>query len=109
MDQIDGRIVNMDKVDFLPLGSVVVLKGGARRVIIIGRGLNVANEGETYFFDYGGVPYPTGLIGNRMAYFNHDAIERVFFKGYTDDQDEIVVNRLNDYIEQTPGLKRKEL
>lgn len=97
----------MEKVDFLPLGSVVVLKGGAQRVIIVGRGLNVANEGETYFFDYGGVPYPTGIVGDRMAYFNQDAISRVFFRGYADDQDEIVVRRLNDYIEQNPDLKRK--
>ena len=97
----------MSRVDFLPLGSVVVLKGGAQRVIIVGRGLNVVHDGENYFFDYGGVPYPNGLVGDRMAYFNHDAIGRVFFEGYRDDQDEILVNRLNEYIEENPDLKRR--
>ena len=97
----------MANIDFLPLGSVVVLKEGAQRVIIIARGLNVASDGDTFFFDYGGVPYPNGLTGDRMAYFNHDAIDRVFFEGYRDDENDIMTQRLNDYIKDTPDLKRK--
>jgi len=101
------RNKRMSKIDYKPLGSVVVLNGGSQRILIIARGLNVENDGETYFFDYGGVPYPDGLTGDRMAYFNHDAIARVFFEGYRDDENEIMNERLNEYIEQHPELKRK--
>jgi len=99
----------MKKTEFLPLGSVVVLEGGTQRVIIVGRGLNVRAEDEVYFFDYSGVPYPNGLIGDRVAYFNHDSIEKVFFTGYSDDEDEIIVARLNEYIAGNPGLKRRKV
>ena len=97
----------MSKIDFKPLGSVVLLKGGLQRMMIVARGLNVENEGETYFFDYGAVPYPDGLTGDQMAYFDHSAIARVFFEGYRDDDNEIMVDRLNQYINDNPGLKRK--
>lgn len=97
----------MTKINYVPLGSVVLLNGGSQRMLIIARGLNVENEGSTYFFDYGGVPYPNGLTGDQMAYFNHDSIERVFFEGYRDDANEIMNDRLNEYIAQHPELKRK--
>ena len=101
------RNERMSKIDFKPLGSVVLLKGGLQRMMIVARGLNVENEGETYFFDYGAVPYPDGLTGDQMAYFDHSAIARVFFEGYRDDDNEIMVDRLNQYIKDNPGLKRK--
>lgn len=97
----------MSRIDYLPLGSVVLLAGAEKRTIIVGRGLTVNHEGETYYFDYGGVPYPIGVTGDRMAYFNHDAISRVFFEGYRDDENEIMTDRLNEYVENTPDLKRK--
>ena len=97
----------MNKIDFVPLGSVVLLNGGSQRVLVIARGLNVENDGTTYFFDYGGVPYPDGLTGDQMAYFNHDAIAKVYFEGYRDDENDIMTNKLNEYIEQNPGINRK--
>lgn len=102
------REYKMSEVRYLPLGSVVLLKNGAHKVIIVGRGLNVENEGETFFFDYAGAMYPEGLIGDEMAYFNHNAVARVFFEGYRDDENEIMNERMNAYVEQHPELKRKE-
>ena len=99
----------MKKIEFLPLGSVVVLEGGSQRVIIVGRGLNVNDQGETFFFDYAGVPYPNGMVGDRIAYFDHDAIARVFFTGYSDDEDKIIVDRMNEYIAENPDLKRRRV
>ena len=101
------RNETMSKIDYAPLGSVVVLNGGTQRLIIVGRGLNVESEGETYYFDYGAAMYPQGLIGDQLAYFNHDAIARVFFEGYRDDENEIVNQRLNDYVAEHPDLKRR--
>ena len=103
------REENMNNMDYLPLGSVVLLKNGAHKVIIVGRGLNVENDGQTYYFDYGGALYPEGLVGDQLAYFNHDGIARVFFEGYRDDDNDIMNDRLNEYVQNNPDLKRAKL
>ena len=98
----------MAKIDFLPLGSIVLLQGGTRKVLIIARGLNVKRDDTTYFFDYGGVLYPDGLIGNQMIYFNHDGIIKTYFHGYSDGEDDAVLTALDEYIEQNPNLHRAD-
>ena len=106
--EISRRDAEMAKVDFLPLGSVVILKGGVQKLMIIGRGLNVKQGDDTYFFDYGGVLYPQGLTGDEMAYFNHDGVARVIAYGYMDDDSAIVDENLNTYLEEHPNLKRAD-
>lgn len=96
----------MSRIDYLPLGSVVLLEGGTQRLIIVGRGLNVQSAGKTLYFDYGAALYPQGLVNDQLAYFNHDAVSRVFFEGYRDDDNDIVNDRLNDYVAQHPDLNR---
>lgn len=98
----------MAKIDFLPLGSIVLLQGGTRKVLIIARGLNVKRDATTYFFDYGGVLYPDGLTGDQMIYFNHDGIVKVYFHGYSDGEDDAILTALDDYIEKNPGLNRAD-
>ena len=98
----------MEKVEFLPLGSIVLLKGGIRKLLVIARGLNVKKDGETYFFDYGGVLYPDGLTGDEMVYFNADSINKVYFQGYQDDDNDIVLENLNTYLLEHPDLKRAD-
>ena len=102
------REKEMEKIDFYPLGSVVLLKGGVRKVMIIARGLNVTKKGKEYFFDYGGVLYPEGLTGDQMVYFNHDGITKVYFHGYADDDNDLVLNNLNNYLAEHPDAERIE-
>ena len=98
----------MKEFDFLPLGSVVLLQGGTRKILIIARGLNVKREDDTYFFDYGGVLYPEGLTGDQMVYFNHDGIVKVYFHGYSDGEDDAMVTTLDEYIASHPDLLRAD-
>ena len=100
--------MEMAKVDFLPLGSIVLLKGGVRKLLVIARGLNVKKDNETYFFDYGGVLYPDGLTGDEMVYFNADSINKVYFQGYQDDDNDIVLENLNTYMLEHPDIKRAD-
>ena len=73
--------------NLLPIGSVVLLKGGKAKLMITGRILSDENLKEIY--DYVGVVYPLGNTGEENQYFfNRDAIERVYFIGYQ-DEDEI--------------------
>lgn len=98
----------MRENEYLPLGSVVVLKGGIQELMIISRGINVQMNGEVLFFDYGGVLYPDGLLGDQMAYFNNSGIDRVLFVGYDSENSKVIAENIRKYVENTPNLKRGE-
>jgi len=73
---------------YLPVGSVVILKGATKKVMITGFCI-VPRDDQTKMFDYSGCLYPEGLLSSEeTAVFNHDQIEKIFFKGYV-DEDEI--------------------
>ena len=91
-------------IEYLPLGSIVLLEGGVQKAIIIGRGLNVRNGDKEYFFDYAAVPYPLGVVSDQAAYFNADQITKVVFKGYSDVDDENAVANINRYLKEHPDL-----
>ncbi len=88
----------MKRTEYLPLGSILLLKGGTQKLMIVGRGLNIKKDDRIYFFDYAGVAYPEGLMGDEVAYFNHENISKLIFKGYSDIEDENVVDNINQYL-----------
>ena len=45
----------------LPLGSIVYLADGNQKVVIIGRGMIVNQEGTDVVFDYTGYVFPDGI------------------------------------------------
>ena len=51
--------------EFLPVGSVVLLKGGTKRVMVTGF-CSVDNDDTTKIYDYTGCLYPEG-DGQKMA------------------------------------------
>lgn len=88
-------------VDYLPLGSVVILNGGVQKIIINARGMIAANMNPPLFFDYGGSFYPQGIIGDQIMYFNHEDIKKVIHTGYTDDDDKLMVENINEWFEKS--------
>ena len=86
-----------EKIDYLPLGSIVILKGGVQKVVIIARGLVTAVTAPAGFFDYGGCLYQQGIIGDQIMYFNHEDIAKIVFEGYTDDDDKMMVDNINEW------------
>ena len=88
----------MDKLEYFPLGSIVVIRGGVKKIMIIARGLAVDIKGSTKVFDYAGCLYPEGLMGDQIIQFNHQDIAKLFFKGFADDDEPLMVNRLNDWM-----------
>ena len=67
----------------LPIGSVVLLKNGEKRLMICGRIQAKANDEKVY--DYVGCYYPEVIVDPReMFFFDRDAIERLFFVGFQD-------------------------
>ena len=99
----------MENSKLLPLGSVVYLKEGNKKLLIIARGLVAKNGDGHIFFDYGGVPYPEGFVDDQMAYFQNDAITKVVFKGYTDLDDEATVDKINAYVVNHPDIPRGDV
>lgn len=99
----------MERIDYLPLGSVVYLKEGNKKLVIVARGLVAKNGDGFILFDYGGVPYPEGLVDDKMAYFQQDAISKVVFEGYKDLDDEATVDKINSYVEKHPEIPRGDI
>lgn len=88
------------KERFLPVGTVVLLKGGKKEVMItsycifpnnvqIKNGQEVTPEKKMY--EYGGCLYPEGILdSNTACAFNHENIEKICYMGYeTDAQKEL--------------------
>ena len=83
---MDGNLEKGEK--YLPIGTVVLLNGATKRVMITGFASMSPETGET-IFDYSGCTYPEGFFNyNEVCVFNHSQIDKVFFKGYVDNEQE---------------------
>ena len=74
----------MDK--YLPIGSVVLLKNGRKKIMIYGRKQMHVETGEEW--DYLACLYPEGNINEEFMYlFNNDQIDKVYYLGYEDEEE----------------------
>ncbi|WP_044466577.1 DUF4176 domain-containing protein [Staphylococcus caprae] len=69
------------------IGSIIYLKEGSQKLMIINRGPIVEIDNQKYIFDYSACKYPVGVVEDQIYYFNEENIDTVIFKGYS-DQDE---------------------
>ncbi|GAB2025985.1 DUF4176 domain-containing protein [Lactovum odontotermitis] len=76
---------------FLPIGSLVILKEGAIKKLMIVQRANVA---EGRYFDYGAVLYPEGMVDDNLVYFNKEDIFKVIFEAYTDEDNTLMTEKL---------------
>lgn len=84
--------------DLLPIGSVIILKGGEKKLMIFGVKQSGVKESTEY--DYIGVVYPEGNLGEDYQFlFNHEDIEQVVFKGYEDDERNEFLKKLSKFYE----------
>lgn len=80
--------------DFLPVGSVVLLKGANKKLMIIG--ILQVNPTQRKIYDYLGVPYPEGFMGaDNNFLFNHEDINDVIFVGYTNPERDIFLKTMD--------------
>ena len=90
---------------FLPIGTIVLLKGGKRELMIMSH--CIVSEGEAYdktgkidvdgkLFDYGGCVYPQGMLtSDQLFAFDHHQIEKVVYMGYETDSHKDLSKFLN--------------
>ena len=75
--------------NLLPIGSVVFLKGGMKKLMVIGIKQLKKDDGDNQEFDYIGVLYPEGFLGDESNFlFNHADINDVVFTGYDNPERE---------------------
>lgn len=71
----------------LPLGTIVILQNGEKKIMIYGRKQMEATTQKVY--DYVACLYPEGNINEEYSYlFNHDDIQDIIFRGYSDADEE---------------------
>lgn len=88
--------MNLEK--YLPIGTVVMLKGGKKRAMITGF-CSIAGEDKTKVFDYSGCLYPEGFISsNQTLLFNHDQIDKIYHFGLSDEEEKNFKQKLNEII-----------
>lgn len=83
---------------YLPIGTVVMLKGGKKRAMIIGF-CSVTQDDKTKMYDYSGCLYPEGMLSSdKTLVFNHDQIEKIYYLGLIDDEEKEFKKRLNEML-----------
>ncbi len=103
MEQLGGK--------YLPIGTVVMLKGGTKRVMIAGFCAIEGND-KKKMWDYSGCMYPEGfLTSNQTCLFNHDQIEKIFHMGLVDDEEKKfkeTLNKITDVLEKAKEQRKTE-
>lgn len=67
--------------NMLPIGSVVTLQGGTKKVMIVGRFQH--NPADNRQYAYSAVYYPEGMLNtNELFLFDQEDILGIYFQGY---------------------------
>lgn len=89
------------------LGTIVYLKEGTSKVMIINRGPIVEKEGISFLYDYVGCVYPIGMNPEQVLYFNEDNIDSVLFEGYQDEDEKRFKELYEESIKKLSKSVRK--
>lgn len=88
---------------FLPLGTVVLLKDGVHKVMIIGY-CAVENNSSRKLYDYVGCLFPEGLIKlDQHLLFEHKNIVKIFSLGFKNKESTQFTNSLKKYVGNKVG------
>lgn len=88
------------RTEMLPIGSVVHLEGGNKRMMIFGI-LQADSGNPDKIYDYVGVPYPEGNMGAEHQYlFMHQDVVQVHARGFEDVERSQFLARLEEHEKQ---------
>ena len=95
----------MNNEKYLPIGTVLMLKGGKKRIMITGF-CTYADKEKGKLYDYAGVLYPEGFIAsNQTLLFNHDQIEKIYHMGLIDEEEKEFKKVLSEIAKQLEHKK----
>ena len=85
---------------YLPVGSVVLLQNGTKRVMVNGF-CAIDPKEPTKMYDYSGVLFPEGSLSSDQALlFDHSQIVRVDHIGLKDEEESAFKVKLTALVEQ---------
>ena len=94
--------------EYLPVGSVVLLQGGKKKTVIMGI-LQMNAENPERVYDYVGVPYPEGYLGQGSSYlFDHSNIAEIVYYGYNDAERQGFVQSINALCDSVKATINQE-
>ena len=93
--------MNEVKEKYLPIGTVVLLKNGSKKVMILSYLIfPTGNAEKQEMYDYGGCTFPEGVIDSKIGIgFNHDQIQEVVHMGLEDDEYKEFSGTIKQYAE----------
>ena len=94
-------------MSILPIGTIVYLKEGTQKLMIINRGVTLILDKENVLFDYSAVLYPTGLNPEQILYFNQEDIDSVIFHGFSDLDEERFATLFQKWITDNQSTIKK--
>lgn len=84
---------------YFPIGTVVLLKGANKKIMIIGIGQKQVDTDKLW--DYAGCVFPEGYLSpDKVFLFNHEQIEQVYMIGYQDKEQLEFLAKVNAYMNQ---------
>lgn len=87
----------MNNNKYLPLGSVVLLTGAKKRIMVIGYLASSEETGDKEF-DYMGCLYPEGVLSSEQTLvFDHSQIEKIYSEGFVDEEAKEFKEKLDSY------------
>jgi hypothetical protein len=94
------------KEKYLPIGTVVYLKDGNKKLMITSYLIFTRNESDKMVtYDYGACTYPEGILDSSCAVgFNHDQIKEIVFMGHIDDDHKKFIDAL---IKSSDDIKKQ--
>lgn len=93
---------------YLPIGSVVSIKGIEKRVMIYGIAQEVIHEEETKIYDYLACIFPEGHIGEEKILFNQEDISAIFFIGFQDSEQLLYRAGLDEKLKELMEKQKSE-
>ena len=84
---------------YLPIGTVVMLSGGTKRVMVTGF-CAIEEKNKEKVWDYSGCIYPEGFLSSRQTcLFDHTQIEKVYYLGLIDEEEEKFKGKLKQLVD----------
>ncbi len=95
IEERNKRLVSEGMEKYMPIGSVLSIKGSYKKYMIIGFNYDDQN-GISY--DYLGCEYPFGVSSNNApTLFNHEMIDKVFHIGFINDQERAYKEQMSSH------------
>lgn len=81
----------------LEIGTILYLKQGSQKIMVISRGPIIQTDKKRVMFDYSGCLYPLGYLQEQIYYFNEENVDKIIFKGFHDEDEDRFVEVYDEY------------